>query len=130
MNLFRPTGLKDLQVARDAGWSARPAYRPDRSTFYPVTSQRSAEQIALDRTSVLPASDGPGPVTRFATSMDCAAGHPGHLAGSKEDDEPRVAADALSASKTKPVEPVSVALPYRSKQPTSSKKPMKRVEPR
>lgn len=65
MILFRPTGLKEAQLVRDAGWQAGPPRSPDQPVFCPVTTRARADRIARDWNSARPALDLWGFGTRF-----------------------------------------------------------------
>lgn len=95
MNLFRPTGLKELLLVRDSGWKAWPPRLPDQPIFYPVTTQVYAEKIARDWNSVLPAPDNLGFVTRFEISKEMVTRYPVQQAGGRDHEELWVPAEEL-----------------------------------
>lgn len=97
MILYRPTGLKELILVRDSGWTAWPPRLPDQPIFYPVTTQTYADKIARDWNSVLPAPDNLGFVTRFEITSDMAARYPVQQAGGHAHEELWVPAEELDA---------------------------------
>ncbi len=66
MQLYRPTGPKELALIRDSGWRKFPPRLPEQPIFYPVLNFPYAEQIARDWNSTDPASRNLGFVTAFA----------------------------------------------------------------
>jgi hypothetical protein len=62
VTMFRPTGPQELELVAKLGWRRWPPRLPGQPTFYPVTNQNYAEQIARDWN--VPES-GAGFVTRF-----------------------------------------------------------------
>lgn len=48
MKLYRPTGLKELELLYQSGMTAWPPRLPDQPIFYPVLNQDYATQIARD----------------------------------------------------------------------------------
>ena len=46
--LYRPVGLKELELIADSGWTAFPPRLDWQPIFYPVLNQAYAEQIARD----------------------------------------------------------------------------------
>ena len=65
MILYRPTGLAELRLVADAGWTAWPPRLPEQPIFYPVLSLEYARRIARDWNSKGSRSDTIGFVTRF-----------------------------------------------------------------
>jgi hypothetical protein len=62
--LYRPVGLKELDLIRESGYAAFPPRLPDQPIFYPVLSKEYATKIARDW-NVKYNSDGCGFVTTF-----------------------------------------------------------------
>ena len=63
ITLFRPVGLKELELIEDSGWKRFPPRLPEQPIFYPVMNEEYAIQIARDWN--VPAS-GSGYVTKFS----------------------------------------------------------------
>jgi hypothetical protein len=63
--LFRPVGLKELELISQSGYRAFPPRLPEQPIFYPVLNQEYAEQIARDWNTKDAASGYKGYVTRF-----------------------------------------------------------------
>ena len=62
--LFRPIGLKELELIRESSYTAFPPRLPEQPIFYPVLSEEYATKIARDW-NVKYNADGCGFVTRF-----------------------------------------------------------------
>jgi hypothetical protein len=62
VTMFRPTGLKELELVAASGWRRWPPRLPGQPIFYPVTNREYAEQIAREWN--VPES-GAGFVTQF-----------------------------------------------------------------
>jgi Asp-tRNA(Asn)/Glu-tRNA(Gln) amidotransferase B subunit len=60
--LYRPTGEKELELIRAAGWRAFPPRLPGQPIFYPVLNEEYATQIARDWNA---RDGGTGYVLRF-----------------------------------------------------------------
>jgi hypothetical protein len=97
MILFRPTGLRELELVRDAGWRAWPPRLPDQPIFYLVTTFAYAEKIARDWNSSRPSPDNWGFVTEFSITEDLALRYPIELAGGRDHAELWVPAEDLPA---------------------------------
>ena len=65
MLLYRPTGLRELRLVADSGWTRWPPRLPDQPIFYPVLTLSYAVTIARDWNTKDPFSDHVGFVTRF-----------------------------------------------------------------
>lgn len=63
--LYRPVGLKELELIADSGWTAFPPRLDWQPIFYPVLNQAYAEQIARDWNTEDAFSGYCGVVTRF-----------------------------------------------------------------
>lgn len=48
MTLYRPTGLRELELVRDLGWRRWPPRLVDQPVFYPVLTSEYARKIARD----------------------------------------------------------------------------------
>lgn len=65
ITLYRPVGIKELELIIDSGWTAFPPRLFWQPIFYPVLNQLYAEQIARDWNTADPASGFCGVVTQF-----------------------------------------------------------------
>jgi hypothetical protein len=66
MRLYRPVGLRELEVIAATGYTAFPPRLPEQPIFYPVLNQEYARQIAERWNTKDPASGYAGFVTAFA----------------------------------------------------------------
>jgi hypothetical protein len=80
MILYRPVGLKELELIADSNFQVFPPRLPDQPIFYPVLSEDYAVKIARDWN--VPAS-GSGYVTRFDVRKSFLDGYEVQLAGGK-----------------------------------------------
>ena len=96
MILYRPTGLKELQLVAAANMRAWPPRLPDQPIFYPVLTFPYAEKIARDWNSSGAAPDNLGFVTEFEISADLAAQYPVEIAGGRDHSELWVPAEELN----------------------------------
>ena len=117
MILWRPTGLKELQLVRDADWRAWPPRLPEQPIFYPVTTLEYAEKIARDWNSVLPPPDDVGFVTRFEVSEEMKAKYPVQQAGGRDHEELWVPAEELEAFNAHIIGQIEVVAAFRNRQP-------------
>jgi hypothetical protein len=65
VTLYRPVGIKELQLIEESGWKEFPPRLFWQPIFYPVLNQPYAEQIANDWNTQDEASGYCGIVTRF-----------------------------------------------------------------
>jgi hypothetical protein len=63
--LFRPVGVRELQLVRESDYTAFPPRLPGQPIFYPVLTREYAEKIARDWNTKDEASGHAGFVTRF-----------------------------------------------------------------
>lgn len=68
--LYRPVGLKELELIAYSGWKAFPPRLDWQPIFYPVLNQAYAEQIALEWNTKDAFSGYCGIVTRFAVQKE------------------------------------------------------------
>lgn len=85
MILFRPVGLKELELIADAGFRGFPPRLSHQPIFYPVVNFEYAEQIARDWNTK--ESTEAGFVTRFEVDESFAARYEVHRVGAKMHDE-------------------------------------------
>src|SRR5215210_4182872 len=66
--LYRPTGPKELELVAASGYRRWPPRLPEQPTFYPVTNEEYAKEIAIKWN--VPAS-GVGYVERISKMVNC-----------------------------------------------------------
>lgn len=96
MILYRPTGLRELQLVRESGWTAWPPRLPDQPIFYPVLTLDYARKIARDWNSADAFSGYVGFVTRLQLDPDFAKRYPVQVAGGRSHEELWVPAEELA----------------------------------
>lgn len=90
--LYRPTGLRELELVRAGGCTRWPPRLPDQPVLYPVTNEDYAIQIARDWN--VPAG-GSGYVTRFRVRSAFMERYPLRKVGGREHTEWWVPAEDL-----------------------------------
>lgn len=83
MQLFRPVGLKELELIAASAWRAFPPRLPEQPIFYPVLNREYAVQIARDWNTKDRFSGWAGFVTVFEVDDAFAARYPVQIAGSR-----------------------------------------------
>ncbi|WFU75761.1 ADP-ribosylation/crystallin J1 [Bradyrhizobium sp. CB2312] len=94
LTLWRPVGLKELELIQLSGMRAFPPRLPDQPIFYPVLSEDYAIKIARDWN--VPAS-GAGFVTRFEVRRSFIANYDVQEAGGRSHLEYWIPAEDLEA---------------------------------
>jgi hypothetical protein len=94
--LYRPTGLRELELVAASGWSAWPARLPDQPIFYPVLTLEYARKIAREWNAADAFSGYVGFVTRFEIQDEFAARYPIQTAGGRAHEELWVPAEELA----------------------------------
>jgi putative RNA 2'-phosphotransferase len=94
LTLFRPTGLKELELIFRSGMKAFPPRLPEQPIFYPVMNREYAQQIARDW-NAKSEQDRVGFVLRFNVEADCVARYPVQTAGARQHQELWVPAEEL-----------------------------------
>ena len=84
VTLFRPVGQAELDLIRDLGMRAFPPRLPEQPSFYPVTNQRYAEQIARDWNAKDARSGYTGYVLMFAVEAEYLRQFPEKQVGDRE----------------------------------------------
>ena len=85
MILWRPVGMRELELIHESGMKAFPPRLPEQPIFYPVLSEGYATKIARDwNTRSAPHA---GYVTRFAVPDSYAARFERHIVGGREHEE-------------------------------------------
>ncbi len=115
MRLYRPTGLAELRLVRDSGWTKWPPRLPDQPIFYPVTTFDYAEKIARDSNAIGQGEGRYGFVTEFDVNAVIEARYPVQLAGGRAHSELWVPAEELSAFNAGIVGPIRVVAAYRDR---------------
>jgi len=82
--LYRPVGLKELELIRESGFTAFPPRLEHQPIFYPVLTEQYAVQIARDWNTRDGASGYAGFVTRFRIDAEYLAGYAVQKVGSSE----------------------------------------------
>ncbi|HIP23809.1 MAG TPA: ADP-ribosylation/crystallin J1 [Rhodobacteraceae bacterium] len=116
MILYRPTGLKELQLVAAADMRAWPPRLPDQPIFYPVLTFDYAEKIARDWNSALAAPDNLGFVTEFEITPEMAAKYPVEIAEGKAHTELWVPAEELEAFNAGIIGKIKVVAAYQDRQ--------------
>src|SRR4051794_12991615 len=93
MQLFRPTGLHELQLVLQRGLSGWPPRFPDQAIFYPVLNAAYAEQIARDWNTK--SDNRAGYVTKFVVDDAYCSGFERRIVGGRQHEELWVPADQL-----------------------------------
>ncbi|MEM7165860.1 MAG: ADP-ribosylation/crystallin J1 [Planctomycetota bacterium] len=101
MLLFRPVGVKELELIAHSAWKAFPPRLPEQPIFYPVLNQAYAEQIARDWNTKDPASGYAGFVTCFELPDDYAAQFDRQVVGDQSHEELWVPAEDLEVLNSK-----------------------------
>lgn len=93
--LFRPVGVKELELILASDWQAFPPRLDWQPIFYPVLNQGYAEQIARDWNTKDKASGYAGFVTEFDVDTDYLAQFEEHVVGGRQHRELWIAAEEL-----------------------------------
>jgi hypothetical protein len=107
--LWRPTGPKELDLVKQAGWRRWPPRIPEQPIFYPVLTQDYATRIARDWN--VPAS-GIGYVTRFQILAAYLDRYSVHQAGGQDLLEYWIPAEDLDDLNDHIVGPIEVTATY------------------
>lgn len=94
MILFRPVGLKEMQLIYESGLREFPPRLPEQPIFYPVLNREYAQQIARDWNTKSRAFVGY--VTRFKVEDSYAQQFEKHIVGGRMHEELWVPAEELS----------------------------------
>ena len=95
MRLYRPVGLRELELISESGFTAFPARLEHQPIFYPVLSFEYAEQIARNWNTRDAAPGYCGFVTQFEVAESFARGFEVHRVGSSTHEELWVPAEQL-----------------------------------
>jgi hypothetical protein len=69
VTLYRPVGLRELELIRESGYAEFPPRLPEQPIFYPVLNEEYAAQIARDW-NTRHSEHGRGFVTRFRVDAE------------------------------------------------------------
>ncbi|HUE72845.1 MAG TPA: hypothetical protein VMP01_18310 [Pirellulaceae bacterium] len=112
MFLFRPVGLRELELIAATGWRSFPPRLPQQPIFYPVLTQAYAEAIARNWNTRDPNSGYAGFVTRFEVADEFVRRYPVQTVGSREDQELWVPAEELDEFNRHMMGPISVVASF------------------
>ena len=93
MTLYRPVGLKELELIAASGFTTFPPRLPEQPIFYPVLNAEYATQIAREWNTT--SGDFAGFVTRFAVDDDYVQKFQRQIVGGKMHEELWVPAEEL-----------------------------------
>jgi hypothetical protein len=114
--LYRPVGLKELDLIRQSGHRAFPPRLPEQPIFYPVLTEDYAVKIARDWTAT--GADGVGFVTRFHVRTDFLGKYPIRDGGGRHHQEYWIPAEDLPEFNNNIVGDIEVIAEYRKEGPT------------
>ena len=125
MILYRPVGLKELELIAQANFKAFPPRLPEQPIFYPVLNFGYAEQIARDWNTKSPAFAGF--VTKFEVAQDYAEKFEIHTVGNSTHQELWVPAEELDEFNQHIVGQIEVAASYYGEQFTGTINPQTKL---
>lgn len=96
MKLFRPVGLKELELIAASGWTGYPPRLFHQPIFYPVLNFGYADAIAKNWNTKDEASGFSGFVTEFEIEDEFVSRYEIQIAGSREEQELWVPAEELA----------------------------------
>lgn len=114
--LYRPVGLRELELIAETGFSAFPPRPEHQPIFYPVLSFDYAEQIARDWNTKDAASGFCGFVTKFKVEDSFAQRFEIHTVGSSAHQELWVPAEQLNQFNSKIQGPIAIVAHYYGEQ--------------
>jgi hypothetical protein len=120
MLLYRPVGLKELDLIADSNYSAFPPRLPEQPIFYPVLNFEYAEQIARDWNATTPPFAGF--ITRFEVEDAYAQALEIHTVGGKIHQELWIPAKELGEFNRHIIGKVTVIAAYYGDQFTGEKR--------
>jgi hypothetical protein len=112
MILFRPVGLKELELIANAGFSSFPPRLPEQPIFYPVLNVGYARAIARDWNTVDERSGFVGFVTMFEVDDTYLVRFPVQVVGGRDAQELWVPAEELDEFNRHIVGKISVVESY------------------
>jgi hypothetical protein len=111
--LYRPVGIRELELIRASGFREFPPRLPDQPIFYPVLSEEYATQIARDWNTKDERSGFVGYVLRFAVKTEFLAQYDVHVVGSADHREYWIPAAELSRFNSNIVGRIDVIAEFR-----------------
>jgi hypothetical protein len=114
--LYRPIGLKELQLIIDSGYKKFPPRLAWQPIFYPVLNQVYAEQIALEWNTDDEFSGYCGIVTAFALPTDYLQKYHVQNVGAKIHDELWIPAEELEAFNNQTIDCIEIVKVFAGKQ--------------
>ena len=108
MRLFRPVGVKELELIAASGWKAFPPRLPIQPIFYPVLELEYARQIARDWNTKEATSGYAGYVTAFDVDDAVAGRYPVQTVGAAVHRELWVPAEELDEFNAALLGPIEV----------------------
>ena len=85
LRLFRPVGVKELELIAASRWESYPPLLEHQPIFYPVLNFEYAEAIAKNWNTKDPVSGHAGFVTEFEIEDEFIKQYPIQIAGARED---------------------------------------------
>src|ERR1044072_4987154 len=110
--LYRPVGLKELELIRECSFTSFPPRLPEQPIFYPVLNEEYATQIARDWNARLN-EDQVGYVTCFRVRTEYLARYEVHTVGASEHQEYWIPAEDLAEFNRNIVGEIEVVTEYR-----------------
>ena len=112
MLLFRPVGLRELELIAKSGFTASPPRLAHQPIFYPVLNFEYAKKIARDWNTKDPASGYSGFVTKFEIADSYVEQFEVHTVGASSHQELWVPAEHLDEFNASLGAPISVVSSY------------------
>lgn len=113
VTLFRPVGLKELELIRESGYREFPPRLPEQPIFYPVLNEEYATQIARDW-NARHDKDRCGFVTQFRVRREFLARYDVQTVGGSVHQEYWVLAEELPEFNRNIVGPIEVIAEFRT----------------
>jgi hypothetical protein len=113
VTLYRPVGLKELNLIHESGDREFPPRLPSQPIFYPVLNEEYAVQIARDWNTKDAASGYAGYVTRFRVRAQFLRQYPIQRVGSSMHREYWIPAEELAEFNQNIVGPIEVIADFR-----------------
>jgi len=111
--LYRPVGLRELQLIRAGGFRTFPPRLPGQPFFYPVLNEEYAVQIARDWNTKDEASGNEGYVLRFEVRNEFLDRYEIHIVGRSNHREYWIPANDLEGFNRNIVGPIEVIHEFR-----------------
>jgi hypothetical protein len=108
VTLFRPVGLKELDLIRQSDYRAFPPRLPSQPIFYPVLTEEYAVQIARDWNAKDPSAGYRGYVTRFRVRAEFLKRYAVHTVGTAVHREYWIPAEELAEFNENIVGPIEI----------------------